>query len=140
MAGWTCSDGDLNFWSGTLKDKYGGTIPSGAIVMWAGTLASIPAGWQLCNGANGSPDLRVKFVRGAANGAGAGAIGGTDTHTHDISAILTMAETGGTPACGCSAGDNSPANSGHQHCFPSGTCITASSLPAYYSVLFIQKT
>jgi hypothetical protein len=43
-------------------------IPSGAIIMWHGLIANIPGGWVLCNGSNSTPDLRGKFVQGAANG------------------------------------------------------------------------
>ena len=42
-----------------------GTIPVGGIIMWSGTIASIPANWSLCNGSNGTPDLRNTFVIGA---------------------------------------------------------------------------
>jgi hypothetical protein len=41
------------------------SVPSGLISMWAGSIASIPAGWVLCNGSNGTPDLRNKFIIGA---------------------------------------------------------------------------
>jgi len=34
----------------------------GMIISWYGTIATIPSGWQLCNGTNGSPDLRNRFV------------------------------------------------------------------------------
>lgn len=37
----------------------------GLICMWAGAIADIPAGWSLCNGGNGRPDLRDKFIVGA---------------------------------------------------------------------------
>ena len=37
----------------------------GAIIFWSGTVASIPSGWQLCDGSNGTPDLRDRFVVGA---------------------------------------------------------------------------
>lgn len=40
-------------------------LPYGAIIMWYGTLAGIPTGWTLCDGNNGTPDLRDKFVIGA---------------------------------------------------------------------------
>lgn len=40
-------------------------VPSGVITMWSGTIATIPSGWYLCNGSNGTPDLRDKFVIGA---------------------------------------------------------------------------
>lgn len=41
-------------------------IPVGTIVMWSGTIATIPTGWLLCNGQPGTPDLRDKFIIGAA--------------------------------------------------------------------------
>ena len=48
----------------------GGSInsefPKGAIVMWSGTLDSIPYGWVLCNGLNGTPNLTDKFVKGVS--------------------------------------------------------------------------
>jgi hypothetical protein len=40
-------------------------IPTGVIVMWSGTVATIPSGWLLCNGSNGTPDLRNQFIIGA---------------------------------------------------------------------------
>jgi microcystin-dependent protein len=42
-----------------------GTIPIGGIIMWSGTIANIPTGWALCNGSNGTPDLRSRFIVGA---------------------------------------------------------------------------
>lgn len=44
-------------------------IPTGGIIMWSGTIASIPAGWALCNGANGTPDLTDKFIVSVASAA-----------------------------------------------------------------------
>ncbi len=62
-------------------------IPTGLIAMWSGALANIPSGWALCDGAGGTPDLRSKFVRGAAAGQNPGGTGGSDSitpssHTH----------------------------------------------------------
>lgn len=51
-------------------------MPVGAIIMWYGSLGSLPAGWQLCNGSNGSPDLRGVFPRGAGGALVLGATGG----------------------------------------------------------------
>lgn len=42
-------------------------LPAGTIVLWSGSVATIPNGWVLCNGGNGTPDLRDKFVIGAGN-------------------------------------------------------------------------
>lgn len=38
---------------------------TGMIMMWSGSIATIPEGWYLCNGSNGTPDLRNKFIVGA---------------------------------------------------------------------------
>jgi hypothetical protein len=40
-------------------------VPSGGIIMWSGSIASIPSGWLLCDGSNSTPDLRNRFVIGA---------------------------------------------------------------------------
>lgn len=44
---------------------WGSAVPSGVIVLWSGSIATIPSGWYLCNGSNGTPDLRNRFVVGA---------------------------------------------------------------------------
>ncbi len=43
--------------------------PTGGIIMWSGTIASIPVGWALCNGATGTPDLTDKFILSVASSA-----------------------------------------------------------------------
>ena len=43
--------------------------PDGGIILWSGTIASIPVGWALCNGANGTPDLTDKFIISVASSA-----------------------------------------------------------------------
>lgn len=48
-------------------------IPVGGIIMWSGTIANIPSGWALCDGTNGTPDLREKFVIGARVDSGGAA-------------------------------------------------------------------
>ena len=42
----------------------------------------IPAGWQICDGTNGTPDLRARFVFGTS-GSDMGDTGGTSNHSHD---------------------------------------------------------
>ncbi len=59
-----------------------GGIPTGVICMWSGLLVNIPSGWALCNGANGTPDLREKFIKGSANGIDPGATGGSSSYSH----------------------------------------------------------
>jgi len=54
-------------------------IPKGTIAMWSGSIDSIPIGWQLCDGTNGTPDLRDRFIVGAGNYYAVGATGGQDS-------------------------------------------------------------
>lgn len=41
-----------------------GTIPVGGIIMWSGLATAIPAGWALCDGTAGTPNLKGRFVVG----------------------------------------------------------------------------
>ncbi len=43
---------------------------TGMIMMWSGTIATIPSGWALCNGSSGTPDLRDRFIVGASQDSG----------------------------------------------------------------------
>lgn len=89
-------------------------IPSGGITMWSGDLGDIPEGWALCDGSNGSPDLRERFVMGAADGQDPGTTGGTNSfelaldqmpgHTHGATAATAGAHT--HPASTGSAGSH----------------------------------
>ena len=57
-------------------------IPVGSIIMW--NSATPPTGWSLCDGTNGTPDLRNRFVLGASSGHGLGQTGGEETHTLSV--------------------------------------------------------
>jgi microcystin-dependent protein len=85
-----------------------GSVPSGAIILWYGSTP--PAGWVICDGNNGTPDLRGRFVLGAGQNQTpasgdinptytVGATGGENVHTltkselpkhkHTVSSTLT---------------------------------------------------
>ena len=53
-----------------IRDSVGGGVPSGGIILWSGTVSTIPSGWYLCDGNNSTPDLRNKFVIGAHSDSG----------------------------------------------------------------------
>lgn len=59
-------------------------VPSGVIAMWRGSSNNIPLGWLLCNGENGTPDLRNRFIVGAGSSYSPGNIGGSDSVTLTI--------------------------------------------------------
>jgi microcystin-dependent protein len=80
-------------------------FPLGGIILWSGSLASIPVGWVLCDGASGTPDLRDRFVVGAGLGYAVADTGGEATvalvtdnlpsHSHTLdSGTISSAVTG----------------------------------------------
>jgi len=69
---------------------------AGMIIMWSGTIATIPSGWYLCNGSNGTPDLRDKFIIGANADSGGAAktnITGTPTQTGGTKDAIVVSHT-----------------------------------------------
>lgn len=71
-------------------------IPAGVIVMWSGSVGSIPSGWLLCDGTNGTPNLRDRFVIGAGSSYAVAATGGSKdavvvSHSHTFSATTGSA-------------------------------------------------
>jgi microcystin-dependent protein len=72
-------------------------VPAGFIGMWSGAIGAIPSGWALCNGSNGTPDLRDRFIVGAGSTYAIGNTGGANSvtlteaqipsHTHTISSV-----------------------------------------------------
>ena len=73
-------------------------VPPGMVAMWSGQVNSIPTGWALCNGQNGTPDLRNRFIVGAGGSDYiVGAAGGSKdatlvNHSHN----LTLTDSGHT--------------------------------------------
>jgi len=79
--------------AGLIQKIDAAPVPKGGIIMWSGTILEIPNGWFLCNGANGTPNLRDRFIVGAGSTYAVGATGGSAdavvvSHTH------TVAESG----------------------------------------------
>lgn len=73
---------------GTVLDEINGEgtaqtapsgVPSGGILIWHGAANAIPSGWALCDGTNGTPDLRGKFVLGNNDSHAIGSTGGAET-------------------------------------------------------------
>jgi microcystin-dependent protein len=82
----------------TSAEVFSGGVPAGAIGIWAGTEASIPEGWYLCDGANGTPNLEGYMCLGAGGSYNPGDTGGSDSITPSIAPfdspghVLTDAE------------------------------------------------
>ena len=73
------TNGDIKTTNGKLEAKgfstdptatnVSGPVPQGGIIMWAGLASNVPSGWALCDGTQGTPDLKGRFIVGAAAGA-----------------------------------------------------------------------
>jgi microcystin-dependent protein len=91
--------------------------------MWSGSTASVPSGWALCDGTNGTPDMRDRFIVGAGNSYAPGAVGGANSvtltqaqmpvHQHTVS--LATDSQGSHAHSGSTS-----ANGAHSHTNPIG--------------------
>lgn len=77
-------------------------IPSGIIVMWSGV--SAPSGWALCDGTNGTPDLRNRFVVAAGTTYPLNSTGGSTTSSSAGSHTHTETTAGGHNHTGITGG------------------------------------
>ena len=153
----------------TLDNLYGilqtapasnSNVPSGLIAIWSGSTGSIPSGWLLCNGSNGTPDLRNSFILGAGNTYAVGATGGsTDaivvSHTH----AATVTDPGhshtlpNTPYI--TTGGNQWSSGGYGLAYSqtnsattgitvanatAGVSGSGANMPPYYALAFIMKS
>ena len=136
-----------------------GSIPSGGIIIWSGSAASIPSGWYLCNGSNSTPDLRDKFVVGAGStyavadtGGSANAIVVSHTHTATVTdpghahSYTTSNFTEVVPAGGGTnpessiTGTTGTATTGITvGVSTTGSSATNANLPPYYALCYIMK-
>lgn len=88
-----------------------GLVPSGAILLWSGSVASVPAGWFLCDGANSTPDLRSRFVVGAGSTYAVNATGGAASVTLTTGQLPAHTHGDGTlAAASAGAHDHTPLN------------------------------
>jgi microcystin-dependent protein len=108
--------------TGSIQQNGADLVPNGVIVMWSGL--TTPNGWALCDGTNGTPDLRGRFILSAGNGTGLtsrtiGQTGGEENHTLTTSEMPSHSHTGTTDSNGShSHSINDP---GHTHTWNHGT-------------------
>ena len=121
-------------------------MPNGLIVAWTGSLAEVPSGWAVCDGSDGTPDLRDRFVLGLGAGA-PGETGGSDAHDHGAESDETSLTTGTAspggrscsyPGCWCTM---KAYTASHSHDFTHGhTMAEDTMLPPYYEVIYLMNT
>ncbi len=127
--------------------------PIGTIIIWSGTLATIPGGWILCDGTGGTPDLRETFVRSVPdNVTNPGGTGGIDTHVVTESQMPIHNHTltdpnhkhdygsGGIHRDGSSTALTSTANAlASPSIVDTGSSTAHENRPAFFEVAYIQK-
>ena len=142
------------------------TLPSGVILIWSSSTGSIPSGYVICDGSNGTPDLRNSFIIGAGNTYTVGQTGGTAdsivvSHTHTATSTVTdpghlhiitgsndNAQTSNVPVLGRGSGTPQTANTSTATTgitvattnTSTGTSGTGANLPPYYALAYIMKT
>ncbi len=131
-----------------------GVIPVGGIIMWSGNVNQIPSGWALCNGGNGTPDLRDRFVIGAGGSYGKGSTGGQTQvtlsasnlppHTHNYYDIYYSEHNNGGNSPGSSGTDydNNPLAYQLYRQTEGGNGLNSTPfniLPPYYALAFIMR-
>jgi microcystin-dependent protein len=139
-------------------------FPVGGIIMWSGSVASIPSGWALCNGSNGTPDLRNRFVVGAGSTYAVDATGGSAdaiavSHTHTATSSVSdpghnhqttegvVLQNGGSffttglesTGRGISTNTKTTGISVSTSIASAGSSGTNANLPPYYALAYIMK-
>lgn len=114
--------------------------------MWSGT--TIPTGWKLCNGQNGTPDLRDRFIVGAGNSYAIGAKGGANEvtlttqqippHQHKVFEYAGYHDADPTSTYNnhIAAHTNAPSS---QWTMPTGGGEAHENRPPYYALAYIMK-
>jgi len=141
-------------------------LPVGAIIVWTGTIASVPSGWAICDGVATTPDLSSKFIRGAEAAQDPGGTGGANSinlvannlpqhnhtgttitnvnHDHGYSKPISATLLGGSISADTGGSTQQTGSGGaHTHVLTVANTGSGSSIdnrPAYYTVLFIKRT
>jgi hypothetical protein len=132
------------------------SVPSGGIILWSGSTASIPTGWFLCNGSNSTPDLRSRFLVGAGSTYAVGATGGsadaiTVSHSHAITdpghnhslttySTLDPGSRYDTPYWRSTAAGTTGTSTTGITINTAGASGTNANLPPYYALAYIMKS
>lgn len=123
-----------------------GWIPSGFIGIWSGSSDNIPDGWALCDGTNGTPDLRGRFVLGSSTAHAIGSKGGEEKHTLTVAELANHAHNvsvSGTSATTTSGSSTKwlVMNSGTANRSTSsiGSSSPHNNMPPYYTLCYIMK-
>lgn len=122
------------------------SFPSGGIIIWSGSETNIPSGWVICDGNNGTPDLRGRFILGSSNSHTIGSVGGEETHILTVNEmprhIHSINVGTGRTLRGTAMGDNTSnysASNKSSNTSYTGNTQAHNNMPPYYVLCFIMK-
>lgn len=111
-------------------------LPSGIILIWRNSIASIPGGWFLCDGNNGTPDLRDLFVVGAGGSQNPDDTGGQSTHQHTFSGDGHTHTIPTGPGLAIGTDFSNVTDSA----IVTGTTDAGTNVPPFYALAYIMKS
>ena len=140
-----------NIGSGTVDDARltnSSLFVTGMIMLWYGSVASIPSGWVLCDGNNSTPDLRNRFVVGAGTGGNysPGDTGGANSVTLTVAQIPAHTHTYERTDVGINVNDrpwpasNNDCDMTTQNTSQTGGGQSHENRPPYYALCYIMKS
>lgn len=112
--------------SASPADLSNGVVPIGGIIAWSGAVSAIPANWHLCDGGAGTPDLRGRFIYGAASDSGTAPVKGA---TGGATSAAGTTSFDGAHIHGTSVGTSGAHSHGG---FTSPHTLTLSEIPAHF--------
>jgi hypothetical protein len=110
---------------GSNTPTWGNAFVAGMIMMWSGTIATIPSGWLLCDGTSSTPDLRNRFIIGAYSddsGTAKTTITGTSTQTGGSKDAIVVSHTHTATVT----------DPGHNHGIGDGAAIPSSEFGTFF--------
>lgn len=110
------------------------------ILLWWGELAAIPAGWVLCDGNNGTPNLLNVVVIGAGDTYALDDSGGSVNHTHGFTGDGHQHSIPNTLACPEAATEISLNGTITGSQVAAGTTDADGVLPPYRALYYIMKS
>lgn len=118
-------------------------VPIGGIIQWPRPIVEIPSNYQLCDGTNGTPDMRNQFVIGAGDTYNVNDTGGSLEHDHPFTGDGHVHASQGTVnVAGAGPGlakSELPGEEGTMSTAAAGTTGNGDNVPPFHSLFFIQR-
>ncbi len=114
-------------------------LPVGTIIAWYAVNSPVPDGWSICDGNNGTPDLRGKFLRGVGTIADAGNDPEAKSNHRHSATVTDASKANNSHNATCSQGcdDMWASLYNHDHL---GAISQVSHIPPNFKVVYLMKT